>query len=87
MADASDWSFAVLPGPHTEKAPNPELPSSSLIVADIRNADVLYERTGLKPGDRIVIQIAMGDFEMSRQGRFIDGKPVVLRRNLHATIH
>ncbi|NQV32125.1 MAG: site-2 protease family protein [Phycisphaeraceae bacterium] len=30
------------------------LPSSSLIVADIRNADVLYERTGLKPGDRIV---------------------------------
>ena len=30
------------------------LPSSSLVVADIRNADVLYERTGLKPGDRIV---------------------------------
>ncbi|MCF7972448.1 MAG: site-2 protease family protein [Phycisphaerae bacterium] len=30
------------------------LPSSSLIVADLKNADVLYERTGLKPGDRIV---------------------------------
>jgi regulator of sigma E protease len=30
------------------------LPSSSLIVADIRNADVLYEKTGLKPGDHIV---------------------------------
>ncbi|MCP4454409.1 MAG: hypothetical protein GY809_23380 [Planctomycetes bacterium] len=30
------------------------LPSSSLIVADIRKADVLYEKTGLKPGDHIV---------------------------------
>ncbi len=30
------------------------LPSSSLIVAPIRNADVLYENTGLKPGDQIV---------------------------------
>lgn len=30
------------------------LPSSSLIVANIKDVDLLYERTGLKPGDRIV---------------------------------
>ena len=30
------------------------LPSSSLVVADIKNDDLLYERTGFKPGDKIV---------------------------------
>ncbi len=30
------------------------LPSSSLTVSKIRNADLLYEKTGLRPGDRIV---------------------------------
>ncbi len=30
------------------------LPSSSLTVAEVKNADVLYDRTGLKPGDHIV---------------------------------
>ncbi len=30
------------------------LPSSSLTVATIKNADFLYEKTGLRPGDRIV---------------------------------
>jgi regulator of sigma E protease len=30
------------------------LPSYSLIVADLKNADALYEKTGFRPGDRIV---------------------------------
>jgi regulator of sigma E protease len=30
------------------------LPSSSLTIATIKNADFLYEKTGLRPGDRIV---------------------------------